>query len=219
MGKSKQNRSTAQEGATGRAGTPYEKIRTYAALAMAIFMGLTLLLGSAGILTKFLPTTEAVRKVIKEEGGTIAKESVEKISYVVIECQKDLSGARNTLYENVFTNKEIQLKGYVCQEAPKLHVTSHLWKNTERGNKRLLIDNERILIKEIIGDNLKGGNIDQRHLMNLVLGDSRIIRGILKDTFLSDRVIDSELVHLSPYEKIVVIGGYIGELILENALI
>jgi len=159
-----------------------------------------------GLVTATLPTTRVLKEIIREVGNEIADRNVKRMEdcvaeviHVVVDHQYDPSKARADVYKEALV--QARDKGYVF-EIRRGYVTSHGWRDP-----RLLTDTERQLIDQIVRDRIEQ---DQMSLMYLVLTDARIPRKLS-----TDRQMGPKEVHISPYEKIGVIGGYIGELKFE----
>lgn len=186
----------------------WEKVGALAALVSAVCTGALVLVAIVGLIARSLPTTEAIRKAVKDVGGEIAEESVDRIeecaeeaTQVLVNYRMNPAEARIKVYEDSL--EQALDNGYVFK-IPKGYITSHNW----RDMRRLLTENERQRIESIVEG---AKEEDQMRLMYLVLSENKMKRELVRDL-----KVGLHLVHLSPYVKVGIIGGYIGELKYEQ---
>lgn len=149
-----------------------------------------------GVVTGILPTTAAITKV----GITIAKESVEKVIEAVVSYRENPGGARRSMYKEAL--KQAFDKGYLTETLKGGYITADEWK----GANRLLTESERTRIDGIINSKK---DADNNALIELA--HSQLIGELKRDI-----KIGSKTIHLSPYDKIGIIGGYICEVRAER---
>lgn len=165
------------------------------------------------VFTGKLPTAARIREIIREENAKTARErekhvqesireSTEKIIQTIVSFQEMPAEVRNRVYREALMQAED--KGYIYEVAGN-YLTSQVWVDEDR---RLLTQVERW---QINGAVVESSEQDQLSLMYSVLSDDDIIKRL---TF--DIQIGSKVAHLTPYDKIGIIGGYIGEIKLES---
>lgn len=150
-----------------------------------------------GVGTGYLPTTKAIQEIT----NSVADEKVEVLLEFVIHYIDNPGSVREGIYRQAF--KQAAEKTYVF-ETPEGYITHSSW----RDSNRLLTDFERDQIEKILADS---NEPEQIRLMNLVLTDKK-----LRPELSYDFHIGSKTIHLTPYDKIGVIGGYIGEVKFEH---
>lgn len=181
--------------------------RRYVAIISTITVIITILIFSS---IRDLPDAKKIKRTVRIVGDNIAAKnmaslssSMDNIIHTIIGHQKDPDATRNRIYEDAL--KQAADKGYVFYIPQKdYYVTA----KERRGDERLLTEKERNRIKNSLDDILKRSNKrDQISLMNMVLSDIRVTEELWMPK--------ERLVELSELDIIGVVGGYIGELVLE----
>lgn len=179
----------------------------YVVIISTITLIMTILIYSS---MKDLPDAKKVNQTVRTVGNNIAAKnmaslssSIDNIIHTIINYQKDPDATRNRVYEDAL--KQAADKSYVFYIPQKnYYITAKNW----RDDKRLLTKEERSRIEDSLDDIFnRSDKRDQISLMNMVLSDIRVTE---KLWIPKDRVAD-----LSPHDLIGVVGGYIGERILE----
>lgn len=161
--------------------------------------------------TKRLPTAGTIEKTVKKVGNKIAATNMvslgarmDNIIHAIINYQKDPDATRNRVYEDAL--KQAAGKGYVFYIPQRDYYITAIKK---RNDDYLLTKEERDRIKNSLDDIFKRSNKrDQMSLMNEVISDIRVTKELW--------IPKERLADLSTLDLIGVVGGYIGELILEQ---
>ncbi|MCK4826664.1 hypothetical protein KA005_63590, partial [bacterium] len=129
---------------------------------------------------------------------------MDNIIHAIINYQKDPDATRNRVYEDAL--KQAAGKGYVFYIPQRDYYITAIKK---RNDDYLLTKEERDRIKNSLDDIFKRSNKrDQMSLMNEVISDIRVTKELW--------IPKERLADLSTLDLIGVVGGYIGELILEQ---
>ena len=180
----------------------------YVAIISTIIVIMTILIFSS---IKDLPNVAIIEETAGKVGRSIAAKnmaslssSMDNIIHAIINFQKDPDATRNRVYEDAL--KQAADKGYVFYIPQKNYYITAL---NKRNDEHLLTEEERNRIEKSLGEILKRTNKrDQISLMNMVLSDIRVTEELWMP---KERLAD-----LTPLDLIGVVGGYIGELILER---
>jgi hypothetical protein len=179
----------------------------YVAIIGTITLIITILIFSS---IKDLPDANTVTLIARTVGNDIAgrnmaslSRSMDNIIHAIIHYQEDPDATRNRVYEDAL--KQAADKGYVFYIPQRDYYITGL---NKRNSKRLLTEEERNRIKTSLDDILKRSDKrDQISLMNMVLSDVRVTGELWTP---KERLAD-----LSSLGLMGVVGGYIGELMVE----
>ena len=172
---------------------------------------IVILIALVYIKTKQLPDSNKVVQTATAVGYNIAEKymaslrsRMDDIVHTIINFQKDPKATRNRIYEKAL--RQAADKGYIFYIPQKDYYITAM---TKREDKYHLTKKERNLIKNSLEDIFKRSNErDQINLMSMILSDIRVTDELWKPK--------KRLVDLSPIDIIGIVGGYIGELILEK---
>ncbi len=151
------------------------------------------------------PTAQRIREIVREENRRLmesnrryVQESTEKVLHVLVSFREMPEQTRAEVYKDAL--EQARAKGYLFAIRDDF-LTSHAYIDAPR---RLLTDVERARISAIVEMSTEQ---DQISLMHSILSNDDLVRDLTFDIRLGPQV-----VHLTPYEKIGIIGGYVAEL-------
>lgn len=157
-----------------------------------------------------IPDGYVIKETVKTAGKKIAlnmaglDRSMDNIVHTIINYNKHPDATRNRVYEDAL--KQAADKGYVFYIPQRDYYITLI---NKKGDKRLLTGKERDIIEKVLKEIFKRSDKrDQISLMNEVLRDIRVAEELW--------IPKKRKVTLSELDIIAVVGGYIGELILEQ---
>lgn len=179
-------------------------VSTITTIAMIITILVFLSIKGLPDADKVMQTAEIVGNSIVARNTASLSKSMDNIIHTIIDNQKDPDVTRNRIYEGAL--KQAADKGYVFYIRQKnYYITAKNW----RDDKRLLTGEETDIIEKVLKEIFeRSDKRDQISLMNMVLSDVRVTKELWMP---KERLVD-----LSPLDLIGIVGGYIGEHILEQ---
>jgi NADH:ubiquinone oxidoreductase subunit K len=178
--------------------------RIVSTLSAVVVIATSTTVAIALLLYKLPTTTTRISEVVKKEGYIIAQKTKEDIFKDVREDHEkiittlaDSEAVRKVVYIDALD--QAKKRGYIF-----LNERQYLTAYDRRENNRLLTERQRKAIEECFTKHIEE---DLYSLMFSVLSDKEVIEALK---------CEATFVHLTPYEVVGVVGGYLSELRLEH---